>query len=60
MISELSGNASTSGSIHARAWAEGYELIDLQLSPLGLRAIETLLTEMEFPKLKAGIRTILY
>jgi SAM-dependent methyltransferase len=42
MISEVSGNASTSGSLHARAWAEGYELIDLQLSPLGLRAIETL------------------
>jgi len=29
-----------SGLLHAKAWAEAYELIDLQLSPLGLRAIE--------------------
>ena len=28
--------------LHAQAWAEGYELIDRQLSPLGLKAIETL------------------
>jgi ubiquinone/menaquinone biosynthesis C-methylase UbiE len=28
--------------LHATAWAEVYELIDLQLSPLGLRAIEAL------------------
>jgi len=28
--------------LHARAWAETYELIDLQLSPLGLRAMEEL------------------
>jgi protein-L-isoaspartate O-methyltransferase len=28
--------------LHAKAWAEAYELIDLQLSPLGLRAIEML------------------
>jgi ubiquinone/menaquinone biosynthesis C-methylase UbiE len=28
--------------LHAQAWAEAYELIDLQLSPLGLRAIEAL------------------
>jgi ubiquinone/menaquinone biosynthesis C-methylase UbiE len=27
---------------HAKAWADAYELIDLQLSPLGLRAIEAL------------------
>ncbi|HTW53919.1 MAG TPA: class I SAM-dependent methyltransferase [Stellaceae bacterium] len=27
---------------HAQAWAEAYELIDLQLSPLGLKAIEAL------------------
>ena len=27
---------------HAEAWAEAYQLIDLQLSPLGLRAIEAL------------------
>lgn len=28
--------------LHARAWAEAYELIDLQLSPLGLRAMDVL------------------
>ncbi len=28
--------------LHQRAWADAYELIDLQLSPLGLRAIEAL------------------
>lgn len=28
--------------LHEKAWAEAYELIDLQLSPLGLCAIETL------------------
>jgi SAM-dependent methyltransferase len=28
--------------LHAKAWAEAYELIDRQLSPLGLRAIEAL------------------
>jgi SAM-dependent methyltransferase len=28
--------------LHARAWAEEYELIDLQLSPLGLKAIEAM------------------
>jgi ubiquinone/menaquinone biosynthesis C-methylase UbiE len=28
--------------LHARAWAEAYELIDLQLSPLGMKAIEAL------------------
>jgi SAM-dependent methyltransferase len=28
--------------LHAKAWAEAYELIDLQLSPLGLKAIEAL------------------
>src|SRR5690349_11342771 len=27
---------------HARAWADAHELIDRQLSPLGLRAMETL------------------
>jgi SAM-dependent methyltransferase len=37
------GSASTSSRVlHAKAWAEAYELIDLQLSPLGLRAIEAL------------------
>ena len=30
------------GLLHAQAWAEAYELIDLQLSPLGLKAIEAL------------------
>ena len=33
---------SSPGLLHAKAWAEAYELIDLQLSPLGLRAIDTL------------------
>ena len=28
--------------LHEKAWAEAYEFIDLQLSPLGLRAIEAL------------------
>jgi ubiquinone/menaquinone biosynthesis C-methylase UbiE len=42
MHSQNSGNIATSGALHAKAWAEGCELIDLQLSPLGLRAIETL------------------
>jgi SAM-dependent methyltransferase len=28
--------------LHATAWAEAYELIDLQLSPLGMKAIEAL------------------
>ncbi|NIA72217.1 methyltransferase domain-containing protein, partial [Pelagibius litoralis] len=37
-----SANAPSSASLHARAWAQIYELIDLQLSPLGLRAIESL------------------
>lgn len=32
----------SSADLHARAWAEAYELIDLQLSPLGLPAIEAL------------------
>jgi SAM-dependent methyltransferase len=34
--------AETPGLLHARAWAEAHELIDLQLSPLGLKAIEAL------------------
>ena len=37
-----SANVSSPGLLHAKAWAEAYELIDLQLSPLGLRAIEAL------------------
>jgi protein-L-isoaspartate O-methyltransferase len=35
-------NVSSPGILHAKAWAEAYELIDLQLSPLGLKAIEAL------------------
>jgi SAM-dependent methyltransferase len=31
-----------SPDLHAKSWAEAYELIDLQLSPLGLRAIDAL------------------
>lgn len=30
------------GLLHAQAWAEAHELIDLQLSPLGLRAMDAL------------------
>lgn len=37
-----SANISSPGLLHEKAWAEAYELIDLQLSPLGLRAIEAL------------------
>jgi SAM-dependent methyltransferase len=33
---------STSQSLYERAWAESYELTDLQLSPLGLHAIQAL------------------
>ena len=32
----------TSAELHAEAWARTYELIDLQLAPLGLRAIDML------------------
>jgi len=28
------------GTLHAKAWAEEYELIDRQLSPLGLAAMQ--------------------
>jgi len=42
MLGQNSANASSPGGLHAAAWAEAYELIDLQLSPLGLRAIEAL------------------
>src|SRR3954467_4604017 len=34
--------ASPSATLHAKAWAEAHDLIDLQLSPLGLRVIEAL------------------
>lgn len=42
MLGRSSANVWSSALLHARAWAEAYELIDLQLSPLGLRAIEAL------------------
>jgi len=42
MLGQGSANISSSALLHARAWAEAYELIDLQFSPLGLRAIEAL------------------
>ena len=42
MLGQGSANILSPALLHARAWAEAYELIDLQLSPLGLRAIEAL------------------
>ncbi|MCJ9722730.1 methyltransferase domain-containing protein [Agrobacterium sp. SHOUNA12C] len=42
MPDQGSADISSPAFLHAKAWAEAYELIDLQLSPLGLRAIETL------------------
>ncbi|WP_309574339.1 methyltransferase domain-containing protein [Rhizobium sp. AP16] len=42
MPDQGSVDISSPALLHAKAWAEAYELIDLQLSPLGLRAIETL------------------
>src|SRR5258706_1562930 len=42
MLGRGSANISSPGLLHATAWAEAYELIDRQLSPLGLRAIEAL------------------
>jgi SAM-dependent methyltransferase len=42
MLGQGSANISSPGFPHEKAWAEAYELIDLQLSPLGLRAIEAL------------------
>lgn len=42
MPGQGSANISFPGDLHAQAWAEAYELIDLQLSPLGLRAIDSL------------------
>jgi SAM-dependent methyltransferase len=41
MIGQGSANISST-ELHAKAWVEAYELIDLQLSPLGLTAIEAL------------------
>jgi len=42
MLGQGSADISSPGLLHAEAWAEAYELIDLQLSPLGLKAIEAL------------------
>jgi SAM-dependent methyltransferase len=42
MIDQICVNISATGLLHSQAWAEAYELIDLQLSPLGLAAIEAL------------------
>jgi ubiquinone/menaquinone biosynthesis C-methylase UbiE len=42
MLGQGSANIPSPGFLHAKARAEPYELIDLQLSPLGLRAIEAL------------------
>ena len=42
MLGQDSANVSSPGLPHAKASAEAYELIDLQLSPLGLRAIDAL------------------
>ena len=42
MLGQGSANITPQGLLHAKAWAEAYELIDLQLSQLGLRAIEAL------------------
>jgi SAM-dependent methyltransferase len=41
-VDQVSVNITPQGLLHAKAWAEVYELIDLQLSPLGLRAMEAL------------------
>ena len=42
MLGQDSSGAASSGLLHAQAWAEAYELIDLQLSSLGLVAVEAL------------------
>jgi SAM-dependent methyltransferase len=42
MLSRDLADTSSPGLLHAKAWAEMYELIDLQLSPIGLRTIEAL------------------
>lgn len=42
MSEQDSASITTSGLLRAKAWVEAYELIDLQLSPLGLRAIDVL------------------
>lgn len=42
MLGQGSANISSQRLLQAKAWAEAHELVDLQLSPLGLRAIEAL------------------
>ncbi len=42
MPGQNSDNITSPAFQHDQAWAEAYELIDLQLSPLGLKAIEAL------------------
>ena len=42
MLAQGSANVSSPGLLHAKAWAEAHEFIDLQLSPLGLTAIKAL------------------
>jgi SAM-dependent methyltransferase len=42
MLGQGSADIPSPALLHATAWAGAYELIDLQLSPLGLRAIEAL------------------
>jgi SAM-dependent methyltransferase len=42
MLGQRSANITRQGLLHAKAWAEAYKLIDLQLSPLGLKAIQFL------------------
>ena len=42
MLGESSAKISSPAFRHAEAWADAYQLIDRQLSPLGLRAIEAL------------------
>lgn len=42
MPRQSSADAPSLASLHEKAWAQIYELIDLQLSPLGLRTIEAL------------------
>ena len=44
----------TSAELHAEAWARTYELIDLQLAPLGLRAIDMLCPKADDRVLDVG------
>ena len=41
-MTELALDASGKAALAARAWVEASKLLDLQLSPLGMRAIDTL------------------